>query len=75
MRHGASRYAVGCRCEQCRDGHRVRMQAAREAARDREVPTSAHGTVNGYGYWDCRCDACLAAKSAENRRYRMLRRK
>ncbi len=73
MKHGASGYAAGCRCSTCRDGHRIRMQMAREAARDREVPESAHGTVNGYGYWDCRCDRCLAAKSAENRRYHQQR--
>lgn len=66
MKHGASRYADGCRCAVCREGHRIRQRAVREAARWKQIPASVHGTTHGYGYWDCRCDACRAAKQAAN---------
>lgn len=68
MKHGASQYRAGCRCEVCRDGHRIHQQRLREAARWKEIPESVHGTANGYGYWDCRCEFCRAAKRAANHR-------
>lgn len=68
MIHGASRYADGCRCAVCREGHRIHQQRLREAARWKEIPESVHGTTNGYGYWDCRCEFCRAAKRAANQR-------
>jgi len=66
--HGASSYSNGCRCAVCREGHRIRQQTLREAARWKEIPESVHGTTNGYGYWDCRCELCRAAKRAANHR-------
>ena len=68
MIHGASQYRAGCRCEVCRNGHRIHQQRLREAARWKEIPESVHGTTNGYGYWDCRCELCRAAKRAANHR-------
>lgn len=68
MKHGASRYHDGCRCEVCREGHRIRQKATRDAARWKEIPAHVHGTTHGYGYWECRCEACRAAKRASNAR-------
>ncbi len=72
MKHGASQYSNGCRCEVCRDGHRIRQQTLREAARWKTIPESVHGTTHGYGYWDCRCDRCCAAKQAANQRHNRI---
>ena len=66
MKHGASQYRAGCRCEVCREGHRLHQQRLREAARWKEIPAHVHGTTHGYGYWDCRCELCRAAKRASN---------
>ena len=68
MKHGASQYRAGCRCEVCREGHRVNQERLRDAARWRPIPEHVHGTTHGYGYWDCRCDRCCEAKRASNAR-------
>ena len=68
MKHGASQYRAGCRCDICREGHRIHMQSVRENARWKPIPEHVHGTTHGYGYWDCRCDLCRAAKRAANAR-------
>jgi hypothetical protein len=43
--------------------YKARAQA-RAAADPSVVP---HGTVSGYDYWGCRCNACARTKSARNR--------
>jgi hypothetical protein len=48
------------------------MQSCRLAARWKQIPKTAHGTLNGYGYWDCRCERCRNAKRVENRRHNRI---
>ncbi len=77
--HGTdTRYLTGCRCTECRRAHRsdgARRKAQRWAERiirgGRAFhPRARHGTVTGYGYYGCRCEACGAAAAAANRRWR-----
>lgn len=73
--HGASGYRNhGCHCEVCTEGHRERC-ATQQARRvgSLQPGDSRHGTVNGYGRYDCRCVPCTQAKADENRRYRTWR--
>lgn len=69
----------GCRCDACRDAHRLahkRHRTNRYAERvevgDQLVHLSApHGTVRAYDYFGCRCDDC---RSTHARRRRAQRR-
>lgn len=54
-------YVAGCRCAACTLANTIYMQ---QWKRDREpLPPDdpRHGTQNGYGNYDCRCDRCTAA--------------
>ena len=66
--HGASAYRGGfCRCEVCREDHRVKTAASRKA-RLAEGRIS-HGTRSGYDA-GCRCDQCVARRRADYPRER-----
>lgn len=56
---------IGCRCDMCRQAHRIAQRRARAQAamHPERMPSGAHGTENGYNYWKCRCDLCRAAMS------------
>lgn len=66
--HGGRR---GCRCDQCREAHRVHTAAARaeNAARGLAPGHPAHGTRNGYDHYRCRCDQCVTAHEVARRDY------
>lgn len=70
MSHGAGKYRTGCRCRRCKQGHAIVAAEARRRAAQRTPPEHVHGTLTGYTFWSCRCDACRAIKSADNRRRR-----
>lgn len=69
MEHGGSGYAysnLGCRCDECREAHRLRI-ARRTAERRLELPKRVdqlpHGTRSTYSNWGCRCAACTEANA------------
>lgn len=65
--HGlASTYRHGCRCDDCREAHRVAHAAQRAALAARPRAQVPHGTSGGYDNWLCRCEKCTAAKSVKN---------
>lgn len=53
-----------CRCEECREAHRVACREARERRAQRTPPPEAHGNPFTYGNWKCRCEACRKAWAA-----------
>lgn len=64
--------------ERCRPYQKVYQQRHREELTEKRRQARAdrgqlaaddprHGTSAGYHYWQCRCDACRAFASAENR--------
>lgn len=72
--HGlASTYVDGCRCDKCREAHRVRHAASRAALAARPRDQVPHGTSGGYDNWLCRCEKCTAAKKARNAASRRAR--
>jgi hypothetical protein len=55
----------GCRCEACREAHRLAIGALRTSYRERAAagdPAVPHGSRGGYDNWFCRCGACRLAK-------------
>lgn len=72
-RHGTpSRYSDGCRCDLCRDAHRIKVAARRKV---RAVDTRANGLpahvphgLNAYTNWGCLCDVCRKAGADRNAR-------
>lgn len=75
--HGDYRtYIKGCRCQECREAHRVRMIERRAVwAND---PTAAdragHGKKTTYRNYGCRCEPCTRANTADVNAYRARRR-
>lgn len=67
---GSNGYQLGCRCNECKDGHRARMmeqRAARAALCEAgKMPAKAHG-ASGYVNWGCRCAKCVRGHA---RRYK-----
>lgn len=64
-----------CRCEACREAHRLYTAQARLLRAERGVPDPAmHGKASTYTNWSCRCDACKAAWAESGRRYRAAER-
>lgn len=62
--HDRRGYAAGCRCAQCREGHRISRAELVAARRERLLadPTvRPHGVANTYTNWGCRCEPCRAA--------------
>lgn len=81
--HGSAHgYNEGCRCTRCREANTKRARARREHVRTlRELingrwvsPYTTHGTLNGYGNWQCRCAACCDVHSKNLKRLRDERR-
>lgn len=61
-RHGTERgYSAGCRESCCREAHRIYSAEKKQARIARGIPDYAHGTLNGYVNYDCRCDKCQIA--------------
>lgn len=54
------RYALGCRCDNCRRRNRERVAAWRRKKAGTDPPE--HGLVSSYTNYGCRCRACLDAK-------------
>lgn len=48
-----------CRCEACREAHRVQNYDRQKQATARPVPNHVHGTETGYVYYRCPCTECL----------------
>lgn len=65
-----------CRCDECREGHRVRCAEEREERRARGLSMNdpRHGTHNGYGNWGCRCTRCRRGETAYNEAGKRMRR-
>ena len=66
--HGTdSHYGSGCRCDECREAHRVAAKARRDVraadTRSGWLPVP-HGTTNAYANYGCRCTACRDANRA-----------
>lgn len=60
-------YLSGCRCDECRAANAAyNMQRKARLASSAEVP---HGTLDGYGTYACRCEACSEAKRRDTRDY------
>jgi hypothetical protein len=76
--HGDRRtYVKGCRCDDCREAHRV--WCAERRAVWQQDPSSAdragHGKPSTYRNHACRCDACTKANTADVNAYRARRRR
>jgi hypothetical protein len=54
-----ARYSRGCRCQPCRDAHRVYTRERRKAALAEGA--LSHGVRNTYDA-GCRCDKCVGAR-------------
>lgn len=63
-------YRKGCRCEPCKAANWRSQKAWREQAYTRPIPETAHGTINGYKIYGCRCDRCKGAMRDADRRRR-----
>lgn len=76
-------YNVGCRCDRCRKANTDRARARRQRLRELRQfvggrwisPYAEHGTLNGYGNWQCRCWPCTDAHTVNLRRLRDARKK
>jgi hypothetical protein len=79
--HNATRYARGCRCDECRKSHAGRLAEYRlRTGRTKEHkwagqprPKAKHGTVSKYNK-GCRCDECRSANAAYARELRRKKR-
>lgn len=68
MNHGRTAYGHGqCRCEVCREAHRVYQAALLARHRAMGVPPGHPHNASTYRQWGCRCDVCREAQSARNR--------
>lgn len=57
-------YNRGCKCDECRAAHSVRMQEARVVRHEKMLlgeVNPPHGKVSTYTNYLCRCDPCVAA--------------
>ena|SRR2546429_7867064 len=58
--HGLPGYRKGCRCEVCRAANTARVAREKRRRKERPVPDHiAHGTLNTYKNYGCRCRACV----------------
>lgn len=80
--HGTAHcYNLGCRCARCREANTARARARRAYLRTQRLfvngrwvsPFAEHGTLNGYGNWQCRCDLCTSVHAANCERLRLAR--
>lgn len=75
--HGDYRtYTQGCRCDACREAHRVHMvdRRAAWAADPSAADRAGHGKKSTYRNYHCRCEPCTTANTADVTAYRARRR-
>lgn len=77
-RHGIpSTYNAGCRCQPCRDAHKVRTlnrsQQRRKITEAGQMPATVQHGSSAYKNWGCRCDICAAAHKEQCARLYALR--
>lgn len=72
VRHGtAGGYQKGCRCDLCREAHRVAQVEVRRRRRERPIPdTVAHGKYSTLRNYGCTCEPCRTANAAQHRKWR-----
>lgn len=65
--HGTdSKYAAGCRCDECRAAHAFAQLRLNEQRQRRGVPPSVpHGSTSTYNNYNCRCEPCKQAKAKQ----------
>ena len=63
-------YVRGCRCDDCRESHALRMRRFRVVARYRRKGAT-HGSYSTYVNYACRCDPCMEAKREYDRTRRV----
>lgn len=68
-------YRKDCRCDKCVQANYATNQRWREKVAGGPVPGRAHGTINGYKFYGCRCDACRKARSDDTARANQRRRR
>lgn len=76
QRHGhANTYKNGCRCDDCRNAHRIYQAAAtkRRAADPTLADRAGHGKAATYTNYACRCGLCRAANTKQVRGQRARR--
>lgn len=64
--HGLNAYGRGCRCAVCKSANAERARDYRRRRTETGPPDSAHGTINAYQNYGCRCEQCRAAGAAAN---------
>ena len=65
-----------CRCDDCREAHRVGHAASVARMRQRLASGEAqpvHGTPGAYCNWGCRCIPCTQAQAQAKARWRAAR--
>jgi hypothetical protein len=67
---GPGAYNGGCRCDECKEAHRLRCAAVKAALAARPREDVPHGTDSGYTNWACRCALCCKVNSDRSRAYR-----
>lgn len=68
-----SRYAMGCRCQECRSAvaeyARKRNAVRRAWVAEHGLPRSIEHGISAYNNWGCRCEECRAAWAEYQRDY------
>lgn len=70
MTHGTTGYRQGCRCGKCRAAACAYVLAWQRRNGELRRQPPAHGTVNGYCNYRCRCGDCREAYRLYQREYR-----
>ena len=74
VEHGTlSRYAKGCRCDDCKGANRERTRAWRRAHATVDTQAIPHG-ASGYTNYGCRCETCTDGHRVRCNDYRSTRR-
>lgn len=73
-RHGTTNgYGnLGCRCDACREAHRINHRKYMDRMRAEGRTLGRHGTALSYDS-GCRCDDCREAHNAKSREYKRAR--
>lgn len=75
--HGDYRtYIKGCRCDDCREGHRIHTAEIRKQRFQdpKAADRAGHGKASTYKNYGCRCEACSKANTADVNVFRAKRR-
>lgn len=74
-RHGTTNgYGnLGCRCDRCREAHRINHNAYMTRMRAQKRILGTHGSTLAYDT-GCRCDVCREAHNLKSREYKRHRR-